>query len=44
MELIHTRDYTGRYAMDNRSVYLIGANFNEQTENRGLEYEIEKMK
>lgn len=44
MEQIHSRDYAGRYAMDNRTVYLIGANFNEQKENRGLEYEIEKLK
>ncbi len=30
--------------MDSRTVYLIGANFNEKKENRGLEYQIEKMK
>ncbi len=44
IEQIHSRDYAGRYAMDDRTVYLIGANFNEKKENRGLEYEIEKLK
>ncbi len=44
MHQIHSRDYAGRYAMDDKTVYLIGANFNENKENRGLEYEIEKMK
>ncbi len=43
MDQIHSRDYTGRYAMDSRTVYLIAANFNEKKENRGLEYEIEKL-
>ncbi len=44
MEQIHTRDYAGKYSFDDRSVYLIGANFNEKKEERGLEYEIEKLK
>ncbi|MDE6018802.1 MAG: hypothetical protein K2G85_08325 [Muribaculaceae bacterium] len=44
MYQIHSRDYAGRYAMDDRTVYLIGANFNNKNENRGLEYEIEKLK
>lgn len=44
MEQIYSRDYAGRYALDPRTVYLIGANFNERKENRGLEYEIEKLK
>ena len=44
MEQIHSRDYTGRYAIDHRTIYLIGANFNEKKENRGLEYKIEKLK
>ncbi|MDE5794789.1 MAG: ATP-binding protein, partial [Muribaculaceae bacterium] len=44
MEQIQDRDYAGRYAMDNRTVYLIGANFNEKKEERGLEYKIEKLK
>ena len=44
MDQIHSRDYPGRYAMDDRTVYLIGANFNNKNENRGLEYEIEKLK
>ncbi len=43
MDQIHSRDYAGRFAMDSRSVYLIGANFNEKKEDRGLEYEIEKL-
>ncbi len=43
MDQIHSRDYAGRYAMDDRTVYLIGANFNENKENRGLEYQIEKL-
>ncbi len=44
MEQIHSRDYAGRFDMDCRTVYLIGANFNEKKEERGLEYEIEKLK
>ncbi|MDE6291217.1 MAG: PD-(D/E)XK nuclease domain-containing protein [Muribaculaceae bacterium] len=43
MEQIHSRDYAGRYALDPRKVYLIGANFNEKKEERGLEYRIEEM-
>ena len=43
MEQIHSRDYAGRYAFDSRTVYLIGANFNEKKEERGLKYEIERM-
>ncbi len=43
MDQIRSRDYAGRYAMDSRTVYLIGANFNEQKEDRGIEYKIEKM-
>ena len=43
MEQIHSRDYAGRYAFDSRTVYLIGANFSEKKEERGLEYEIEQM-
>lgn len=42
IEQIHSRDYSGRFAMDDRKVYLIGANFNEKKEKRGLEYEIEE--
>ncbi|MDE6510652.1 MAG: ATP-binding protein [Muribaculaceae bacterium] len=41
MEQLHERDYAGRYAMDPRRLYLIGANFNENKEERRLEYEIE---
>lgn len=43
MGQIHSRDYAGRYALDHRKVYLIGANFNEKKEKRGLEYEIEEI-
>lgn len=43
MDQIHARDYAGKYAMTDRNVYLIGANFNEDKENRGLQYEIEKL-
>ena len=44
MQQIHSRDYAGRYAMDPREVYLIAANYNEEKEERGLQYEIEKSK
>lgn len=40
MNQIEDRDYAGRFAMDRRKIYLIGANFNERKERRGLEYEI----
>lgn len=43
MDQIYDRDYAGRYAMDKRTVYLIGANFNEKKENRGLQYKIETL-
>ncbi|MDE6553861.1 MAG: ATP-binding protein [Muribaculaceae bacterium] len=43
MQQIYSRDYAGRYAMDTRQVYLIGANFIEDKDSRGLEYEIEAM-
>ncbi|MDE7419948.1 MAG: ATP-binding protein [Muribaculaceae bacterium] len=43
MEQIHSRDYAGRYAIDSRTVYLIGANFIEKKEERGLDYEIVKL-
>ncbi len=43
MDQIHSRDYAGRFAMDSRTVYLIGANFNENKEARSLEYEIVKL-
>ncbi len=44
MDQIHSRDYAGRFAMDSRPVYLIAANFNEKKDNRGLQYEIERLK
>ncbi len=44
MEQIQSREYAGRYAIDARTIYLIGANFNEKKENRGLEYKIERLK
>ncbi|MDE5585873.1 MAG: ATP-binding protein [Muribaculaceae bacterium] len=40
MEQIRARDYAGRYALNARTVYLIGANFNEDKEHRGLEYKV----
>ncbi|MDE5848523.1 MAG: ATP-binding protein, partial [Muribaculaceae bacterium] len=40
MQQIYDREYAGRYAMDTRQVYLIGANFIEDKDSRGLEYEI----
>ena len=43
MDQIHARDYAGRYAMDSRTVYLIGANFLEKKDERGLVYEIVKL-
>lgn len=42
MKQIHSRDYAGRYALDSRTLYLIGANFIENKEDRGLQYEILK--
>ncbi len=44
MEQIYSRDYAGQYALDSRTIYLIGANFNENKETRGLEYEIKSLK
>lgn len=44
IEQINKRDYAGRYAMDSRKVYLIGVNFNEDKDKRGLEFQIEEMK
>lgn len=44
MEQIYSRDYAGRYAMDSRTLYLIGANFNEKKDHRGLNYRIEKIR
>lgn len=43
MEQIYSRDYAGRYAMDPRKVYLIGANFNEEKDKRGLEFDIQEL-
>ena len=44
MRQIHDRDYAGRYALDPRTLYLIGANFSDKTPHRGLTgYEIEKV-
>ncbi len=42
MDQIESRDYAGRYALDPRTLFIIGANFNENKEDRGLEYKIEK--
>ncbi|MBD5262482.1 MAG: AAA family ATPase [Bacteroides sp.] len=40
MDQIHEQDYAGRYALDPRKVFLIAANFTEDKDRRGLEYEI----
>ena len=37
------RDYAGRYDLDNRTIYLIGANYSERKNDRGLHYQIEKL-
>ena len=42
MAQIQSRDYVGRYALDPRIVYLIGANFSEDKEERDLSYEIRR--
>lgn len=43
LDQIHSRDYAGRYALDRRTVYLIGANFSEKKDRRGLQYQIEAL-
>ena len=43
MDQIKDRDYAGRYAMDSRQVYLIGANFIEDADTRRLEYDIKAL-
>ena len=40
MAQIEDRDYAGRYALDERKVFLIAANFIEKKGTRGLEYKI----
>lgn len=40
MAQIEDRDYAGRYALDERKVFLIAANFIEKKGARGLEYKI----
>ena len=43
MAQIRDRDYAGRYELDSRKVYLIGANFIETKGKKGLEYRIESV-
>ncbi|MDE6479043.1 MAG: ATP-binding protein [Muribaculaceae bacterium] len=43
MKQIYSQDYAGRYTMDSRKVYLIGANLNEDKEDRTLDYEIVEL-
>ncbi len=43
MDQILTRDYAGRYAKDSRTIYLIGANFDEKKGSRGLTFEIQNL-
>ena len=43
MRQIHERDYPGRFLLDSRTVYLIGANFSDESSEKGLTgYKIEK--
>lgn len=41
---IADRDYAARYALDHRPVWIIGANFCERKDERGLTYKIESLK
>lgn len=43
LDQIRDRDYAGRFAMDSRKIYLIGANFEVKKDKRGLEYEIKEI-
>ncbi|MDE5806995.1 MAG: ATP-binding protein [Muribaculaceae bacterium] len=44
MQQIRERDYAGRYSLDTRTIYLIGANFSDKVPERGLTgYVIEKV-
>lgn len=44
MRQIHDRDYAGRYVLDSRTIYLIGANFSDKAPHRGLtDYAIERI-
>lgn len=44
MSQLKDRDYAGRYALDSRKVYLIGVNFSDTGDNRGLtSYEIQPV-
>ena len=43
MDQIHKRDYAGHYLMDPRSVFLIGANFEENKKDRSMSYRIERL-
>ncbi|MDE6379969.1 MAG: ATP-binding protein [Muribaculaceae bacterium] len=43
MGQIHSRDYAGRYAMEKRKVFLIGANFENGKQHRGLTFRIEDL-
>ena len=44
MSELQDRDYAGRYLMDTRTVYLIGANFIEDKDTRSLQYEITALR
>lgn len=43
MDQIRKRDYAGRYTMDSRKIYLIGANYVNSKDKRDLEYEIREF-
>lgn len=44
MAQIRDRDYAGRFALDSRRVYLIGANFTDKKDSRGLSYIISRLR
>ena len=43
LKQIHDRDYAGRFKLSNQKIFLIGANFTENKNNRGLKYKIEEF-
>ncbi|MDE6010244.1 MAG: PD-(D/E)XK nuclease domain-containing protein, partial [Muribaculaceae bacterium] len=43
MDQIEARDYAGKYLLDGRRIYLIGVNYENSGDKRGLEYEIKEL-
>lgn len=39
-----SRDYAGRFAMDTRQIFIIGANYTDSRSDRALRYEIRKIR